>query len=291
MPRSSGLSSARAVLRVLSLLAQAPDGLRAHEIAQALGKSVSTAYSLLDTLCQEHFVVHSDHGAYLLTSDAAELAAADADVRAPAGLEGVLDEVFARTHKRAYLAAARSGQVVIPLERGRQGMPRIPGLKARIRTDAHALALGKVALSLLPEAALDRYLARGLRPFTAHTIVQPERLRAELDEIRAGAVAFDREEFGEDVCCLAAPIFNARGSGVAAVGISMSVRCFELERDALSDVLRDVTDSASRALSAPAVPAIPEDAVVLDRSVLSALGSPSSRRAVPVPTEGEVVKP
>ena len=262
MARSRGVSTARTVLRLLTLLADAPDGLRADAVAQRLGKSTSTAYSLLDTLCREGFVIHGDDGAYRLTAAASSLVPPrSAAKRLPAGLEGILDTLFARTHKRVYLAAAQSGTVVIPLVRGRQGMPRIPGLGPRIGDDAHALALGKIALSLLDEAALGRYVARGLRAFTPHTITDPERLAEELAQVRAGAVAWDREEFRQDFCCLAAPVRNGRGRAVAALGLSMSARCFDLERAALTETLLDVAREASALLG---VPAIPEDRTVLE---------------------------
>ena len=48
-----GLSTARAALSVTWLLARAPDGVRADEVAELLGKSVSTAYNLLASLCDE----------------------------------------------------------------------------------------------------------------------------------------------------------------------------------------------------------------------------------------------
>jgi acetyl-CoA synthetase len=311
------------VLSLLALLARAEDGMRADEVAEALGKSTSTAYNLLDTLCQEGFASHSRGGTYHLTAEAARLVPAGRahEVPAglgglldtlcqegfashsrggtyhltaeaarlvpagrahevPAGLGGLLDELFVRTHKRVYLAAAQSGQVVIPLARGRQGMPRIPGLGARIGGNAHALALGKVALSLLSERALERYVAHGLRGFTPATITSPEELRAQLAEIRAGAVAYDREEFGDDFCCLALPVHNGRGQAVAALGISMSARCFALDREPLSEVLRGVVAQASQVLSVPAVPAISEDTSVLERAVGPTLGS--GRTAVPI---------
>jgi hypothetical protein len=69
--RSRGISTARTVLHLLSLLARAEDGMRADDVAEALGKSTSTAYSLLDTLCQERFVVHAGDGSYHLTTEAA----------------------------------------------------------------------------------------------------------------------------------------------------------------------------------------------------------------------------
>jgi acetyl-CoA synthetase len=261
------------VLSLLALLARAEEGMRAHEVAEALGKSTSTAYNLLDTLCQEGFAVHTKGGAYHLSAEAARLVPAERAHELPEGLSGILDELFARTRKRVYLAAARSGQVVIPLARGRQGMPRIPGLGARIGENAHALALGKVALSFLSEQALERYIAHGLRAFTPATIVSPQELRAQLADIRAGAVAIDREEFGDDFCCLAVPIRNACGNAVAALGISMSARCFELEREPLSAALLDVADKASEVLGGPVIPAISEDPVVLERAVRPSLGS------------------
>ena len=128
----------------------------------------------------------------------------------PAGLDGVVDELFARTHKRAYLALSRGGRLVIPLVRGRQGMPRIPGLGLRVGENAHALALGKIALSLLSPAELHRYLDRGLRGFTACTITNPDLLRAELDGHPRRAIAADCEELAENFCCLATPVRDSR---------------------------------------------------------------------------------
>jgi DNA-binding IclR family transcriptional regulator len=271
--RVRGVGTARTVLSLLSLLSCADDGMRADGVAAALGKSTSTAYCLLDTLCQEGFVVHADDGTYHLTGQARSLVPATRGNRLPDSLDGVLDELFTRTHKRVYLAAARSGQVVIPLVRGRQGMPVIPGLGTRIGENAHTLALGKVALSLLGEAALQRYIGRGLRVFTPATIVSPEQLRAQLADIRAGAVAFDCEEFRADFCCLAAPVRNAAGQPVAALGISMSARCFELERASLEAVLVDVAERASAVLAARELPAISEDPPVLEHARTSDLRS------------------
>lgn len=258
-----GLSTARAVLQALRLLAYAPNGVRAIEVAEAVDRSLSTAYNLLDTLCEEGFAAHDEHGRYHLVGDAEELAAATR--RAPWGtgdLPELLEDLFRRTRKRAYLAPARSrsGTLAIRLVRGQQGMRRIPRMEAEIGDNAHALALGKIALSLLDPDALARYLHRGLRAFTPYTITSAEALRAELAGIREHGFAADREEFEANFCCLAVPVMTPQGRIAAGLGISMSAHCFDTERDALLEQLREVGREAESRLAAAAhLPALLED--------------------------------
>jgi hypothetical protein len=136
---------------------------------------------------------------------------------------------------------------------------------------------------------MNHYIDRGLRTFTPHTITSPETLRAQLDDIRDGAVAFDREEFGLDACCLAAPVRNGAGKPVAALGISMSARCFELERASLEAVLVDVAERASAVFAARELPAISEDPPVLERADVSDLRSRSTTTTLsPVDLREEV---
>ncbi len=260
-----GLSTARAVLRVLALLARAPQGLRAGDVAKELGKSPSTAYNLLDSLCAEGYATH-EHGCYRLADPATAVAAAvDGSALPLAALSATVDDLFRRTHKRAYLAAVRGGRIVVPLVRGHQGMRRIPGMGATLGRNAHALALGKVALAQLDGPALERYVGRGLTRFTPETIVDPGDLARDLAAVRRDGLACDREEFAADSCCLAVPVRDGRGHPVAALGISMSLRAFERDRDELAGVLGDVAEHVR-------IPAIREDA------------ARSWRVATPVPT-------
>jgi len=250
------LSTARTVLRLLTLLAESEQGLRADEAASALGKSVSTAYNLLDSLCAEGFAVHGERGRYQLT------ARGSVPTRRSLGdyFGAVLEELFRVTRKRAYVAAAQRGRVVIPHVRGRQGIRRLPGLDGEIRANAHALALGKVVLALQDDAAVNGYVDEGLSVFTPRTIVDPDVLRAELREVRRSGVASDCEEFDDDFCCIAAPVFNRRGQAVAVLGISMTAHCFASERAQLSQQVAQVARRAGQALPAAALPTIQEEA-------------------------------
>ena len=232
-----GLSTARAALNVTWLLARTPDGVRADEVAHELGKSVSTAYNLLASLCDERVAERAPGGLYHLSDEFRETVAEESDRH---DLSGVVDDLLARTHKRAYLAVLRGTTLRVVLERGLQGMPKLPGMDPEIRDNAHALALGKVVLARAPSAALERYLRAGLRAFTPDTITDPDALRSELRRVRRTGVAVDREEIAPDFCCIAAPLLDEQRHFLGAAGISMSVRAFDTEREALTETLRDV---------------------------------------------------
>jgi DNA-binding IclR family transcriptional regulator len=257
-PRRS--SSARAVLQALALLARSPDGLRADQTARALGRSVSTAYSLLDSLCQEGFAVHEERGAYRLAATG-DAAVPRPERAASASLTALLDELYVRTNKRAYLAASRHGTLVIAATRGRQGMRRMRGLGRQIDGEAHALALGKVALAMRSADALEAYLGRGLRRFTPHTIVDGEALLAELAAVRRDGLARELEEYEPDFCGLAAPVRDGAGRAVAVLGVSMSRRSHTQERDELEATLLDVVARLREREAGDAETALPENAM------------------------------
>ena len=258
---SRSLSTARAVLRVFALLLEHPAGVRADEVAADLGKSVSTAYYLLTSLCEEGFAVHESKGVYRPARGLEELTGAVAELTAEhplhEGLAGTVDQLFLRTRKRSYLGAVRPGRIEIIAFRGRQGVPCMPGLGSEIRDSAHALAMGKVVLSLLGANGLARYVARGLKTFTPHTVTSPQALDAELHRIREDGYAVDREEFQENFCCIAAPIFDDRGKFVAALGLSVTANVFDTDRDQLSATVMDVAGRASTDHSEPAANASP----------------------------------
>ena len=119
-------------------------------------------------------------------------------------------------------------------------MPKLPGMSPEIRDNAHALALGKVVLARAPADALERYLSAGLKRFTDDTITDPDVLRTDLRRVRRDGIAVDREEIAPDFCCIAAPLLDEQRHFLGAVGISMSVRAFDLEREALSETVRDI---------------------------------------------------
>jgi DNA-binding IclR family transcriptional regulator len=223
-----GLSTARAVLKVLTLMAQHPEGVSARDVAVELGKSISTAYDLLASLQEEGFARHQSGRGYRLIPGAGPAARAEERSHHQA-LSGAVDQLFSCTRKRSYLARVEAGAIVITAVRGRQGIPRVPDLGPRIARSAHALAMGKVVLSLLPEHGRRRYIERDLLTFTESTITSPAALMSELADVRSNRFAIDRGEFDAEYGSVAAPVLDARGRFLAVLGLSTSIRTFDAE--------------------------------------------------------------
>jgi DNA-binding IclR family transcriptional regulator len=233
-----GLSTAHSVLQVLSFLEQHPDGVRAEEVSEFVGKSGSTAYHLLASLVDEGFAVHAG-GLYRARGEIAAPARSDRHA-----LEDAVDDLFLRSHKRCYLGVVRGGAIEISVVRGRQGIARMPGLGTQITDNAHALAMGKVVLARLRPEALARYVGSGLTSYTPSTITSPAELAHELQRVRADGYAVEREEFDLDFCCIAAPALDDHGRLAGVLGLSASTRAFDSEHDELTAAVRDIAASA-----------------------------------------------
>jgi IclR family transcriptional regulator, acetate operon repressor len=232
------MSSARSVLQVLRLLTQHPEGVGADRVADAVGKSRSTAYHLLASLCEEGFAVRLEGGGYRAVD------AVPPESSQQERLTRAVEQLFFRTRKRSYLGTIDGGAIEIAYVRGRQGVARMPGLGTRIQlSEAHSLAMGKVVLALLPRPALERHVARGLARYTEHTVTHPRALVAELASVRTAGFAVDREEHTEDFCCVAAPMFDDRGHLAGVLGMSATTHVFDAEREALASAVLDVARS------------------------------------------------
>lgn len=245
------LKTGAETLRALQLLASSPVGLAPDELATQLGKSKATARYLLNTLCQEGFAFRDgSSGVYRLAeappwgcpwgqhgNEADDVAAHLADA---------LTEVYRRTRQRAYLARVDDERVVVLDIRGRQGLPKIPGLAESIPAEqAHALAVCK-ALAALSADYRDLVAQEGtFEQFTHATVTGRHAFDHELELVRESGFALDREEFAEGFCCIASPVLNPDGRVVASLALSVPARRFETDCIPLINDVVDVATTAS----------------------------------------------
>ncbi|PUA18678.1 IclR family transcriptional regulator [Glaciimonas sp. PCH181] len=92
------------------------------------------------------------------------------------------------------------------------------------RLPAYCTSMGRVLLAGLPPATLkERVASMTLTPLTPHTIVDPERLQAAIEQVRIQGWCQISEELEQGLVSLAAPIVDRNGRVVAAINISGQV--------------------------------------------------------------------
>ncbi|WP_308563260.1 IclR family transcriptional regulator [uncultured Klebsiella sp.] len=83
------------------------------------------------------------------------------------------------------------------------------------------MALGKVLLAWLPPERIEELIADcSFTPLTPRTITNKEEFLETLKKVKEQGWAIDDGEDIEEICCMAAPIFNGEGQVIAAIGIN-----------------------------------------------------------------------
>lgn len=98
------------------------------------------------------------------------------------------------------------------------------------RLPLYAGAAGKVLLAYLPQEQQENFFQNTeFVPLTAHTVVDPERLRSELQRVREQGCAVSFGEWIDDAAGVAAPVMNQAGEAIAALTISGPIQRFNEE--------------------------------------------------------------
>ena len=243
------LSTALHVLRALEFTAQHPKGVSVKALARALQVSLSSAYSLCNSLRVEGFlqVSPTSSGLYVLGPKLPVLYRCYVQSSLqPERLEPFLEELRDRASARAYVALWKDGDLEIAEILGRRGGRELGDLSKGFRGAAHGLALGKIYLAELPEESWPSYLQRPvLKRFSRYTLTDRNHLRHNLLAVRERGLAFDQEEYAEGACCIAAPVRDPNGRLIAALGISVPTRRFKSQLPTLARVMRDIGIAAS----------------------------------------------
>lgn len=226
-------------LQAIELLSFQPAS--APQLAGALRIHPRTARRLLNRLVADGWLTRSPgrERTYAPTMRIVALAAQLAErgtlprVAAP-----VVDRLHAETGAAAHLAVPCYRSVLCLVHRGGdRDLP--PGLRELM--PCHATAAGK-ALLAHRDAWRASVLAQPLRPRTPATLVEPERLEAELAVAREQGYATEDGEHLPEVRAVAAAVYDHTGEAVAAVAISG--RAAELPSSALSGLGRTVAERA-----------------------------------------------
>jgi DNA-binding IclR family transcriptional regulator len=210
-------------LRVLETVAARKRPMSIAEIAAALDIPQPTAHRIVGTLEKLGFIGREPgrrrivEGPRLVSLGLNALQAA-ATNRA---CHAVLEALAKKTGESCNLGVMANGQVVY-VDRVESQWPLGLRFETGSRVPMHCTAIGKLLLSQLPEGSLDAHLASGaLTRYTATTITDARRLKAELARIRRQGYSIDNQEFMSGVVCIAVPVNRPRDRGTcAALAIS-----------------------------------------------------------------------
>ena len=216
---SNPVRAVQTTLAVLEALKEL-DGAGVTEIATHLGTTKGTVHHHLSTLADAGFVV-KDEDEYRLglrffefgefvknRQEVLELAKSEVD--ALAETTGELGNLLVEEHGRGIYLYRAEESSTLSLDTG-----------AGARVYLHNTALGKAILAFLPTHRVEEILdTHGMPATTRQTITDRETLYDELEAVREHEVAFDREERGEGIKCVAAPIRTNDGRVLGAVSVA-----------------------------------------------------------------------
>ncbi|MCA2216959.1 IclR family transcriptional regulator [Jidongwangia harbinensis] len=217
-----------AVIRALDILELFLDRpqLSAREVMERLDLPRTTVHELLVTLEARSYLISvpGQPVQYRLGMPLFQLGAAFAgrlDLVREA--QSVARDVAAACDEAVHVAVLDGADVIYLVKVDSTHPVRMVSAVGR-RLPAHCTAVGKVLLSDLAPAALDALLVKGDLPgMTPESVTDPDRLRAELDSVRADGVAVDIGESDSAMRCVAAAIRDHSGAAIAAMSLSAPI--------------------------------------------------------------------
>ena len=221
--REAGPSQVQSVDRaiaILFLLAQR-GGAGVTEVAAELGVHKSTAFRLIGAL-ESGTLIDQDgeRGKYRLGRGILRLAAATVGrLELQTESRSTCRKLAAELGEAVNLAILDSDEATNILQE--YGTSSITGRNwIGQRTPLHATASGKVLLAHMDAVAVKEILAAKVHRYTPHTVTEPTALEAELARVREQGWACTAEEFEIGLNAVAAPVFDATGEVIAAIGVS-----------------------------------------------------------------------
>ncbi|MBU8542655.1 MULTISPECIES: IclR family transcriptional regulator [Roseomonadaceae] len=238
-----GLQAVAMALLILEHLAQQRGDVGVTELARALETTKSRIHRHLRTLLEAGYIVQAQEryriGHRLVTLGRTVSENFDLATMAREEMRALRD----RVGQTVVLSRAEPAGAVVLATLPGQDMIEISAKTGALMA-LHCTAQGKLTLAHAEPALRDRVLLSRLDLRTPHTITDPERLRAELERIRAQGWATAAEESMVGVNALAAPIFEGGGGMVGAIALLGSIQF--IRREPAAAQIQQVRQAAAR---------------------------------------------
>jgi DNA-binding IclR family transcriptional regulator len=240
----SGVQSIQRAFALLRALSVGPAGVT--ELAERADLPKSTVSRLLSALEAEGAVEQLETGGeYQLGNTLADLAGAAAPgYSLITAARPHLMELTAQTGETSGLSVP-DGDHVYYLDHVEAEEEVMVRSWTGERIPFHLVPSGLAILAGSPAPTVDRYLSQPLTSATPTSVTDPARIRERLEQIRRTGYLWFHQEFDESICSVAAPVWGADGSVVAALHVHGPAFRFPGDRDE-TDIGTLVRDSAAR---------------------------------------------
>ena len=221
------------------------------DLAQSLELSKTATHRLLQTLVSAGYVAKGESaGAYALTTKAWQVGSA-ALARMDAKTVGAkyLPALAAASRESVHISVL-DGVDVVYVDKIDSAHPLRTHSALGGRAPAACVATGKALLAYHSDEIV-RKVATGLKRYTARSITSRTALEKELEKVRQRGYAINNCEWRDDICSVAAPIFNAQRSVAAALGISGPAYRIGRSLDKLGVLVARTAKEISRELGYP----------------------------------------
>jgi IclR family transcriptional regulator, KDG regulon repressor len=241
-----GVQSIERAFSIMEVIARERQGISLAELSKRVGLHNSTTFHLVRTMVSAGYVHQDPHSKrYRIGRLLFALAASAFDEVEMVNIATPVLELLSNKTGESSHFAVRSGLSVMVLARTSGAGPfQIMENPGTIRP-ANCTALGKILLAAMQPDVFAHYLNRGeLTRRTERSIVEPDQLRREIEQVQIQGLAYDDGELDPELRCVAAPVKNYVGRTVGAIGISAPIWRLPIQK--MLDTGRTVQDAAER---------------------------------------------
>lgn len=246
-----GVSGAQTLdrgLRVLEVVARSADPVSVAEAAVAVGIDRRVTHRLITTLVARGYLHREGSRGYRLGPTCLSLASAISDLRVLG--RPFMEELAEQTGETVHLVVL-SGRDVVFID----GIESRKALRLGLRTGrllpANATSVGKAWLAAMPPERVGKlFRTADLPAVTRRTIVDPDVLYTELDEIRRRGYATSYGESEDGVGSVGMAVRDAAGNPRLAISVAMPLSRFtdDARGNAVAR-MRDIAEALGARLS------------------------------------------
>lgn len=245
---SNSAPAAEATTQIIAFLAEREQEIGISEISRGTEINKNMVFRILNSL-EKMGWVYCNEQKYSLTLSLFGLASKPLSrLSLNTAAIPILYDLLNKTGESTYLGILKDDKVLYLQHLDGVKNVRVAG-RIGGEYDLYCSAPGKTLLAYADNDFIEEYTSRTLEKRTENTIINKSDILKELEAIRKNGYATDREEFGNGIVCVAAPIYDYTGKVIATVGCSAfnaNRKCQEIIDNILPSVLAASKEISTR---------------------------------------------